>query len=222
MCETSFQQRVKMARDRVNLTQGELGRLTGVTGGAVSQWEISGKEPPLETIRKVAEVCRVSLMWLAFGIGDIENEDRTSGVILRIKRGRLVPRLDMQTAVMERVFSGAQKVDVHTYFDCGPRTFVIDINDKSNVNPKPGLTFEPGDAVAIDPDETPRPGDMVLAALKPGDRGVFRRYQLRTDPTGAKYIELSPLNPDWDQDLIRTPNDGRIVGVMTERVAPRR
>jgi transcriptional regulator with XRE-family HTH domain len=221
MSETSFQQRVKMARDRVNLTQLELGRLVGVTGGAVSQWEVSGKEPPLETVQKVAEVCRVSLMWLAFGIGDIENEDRTSGVILRIKRGRLVPRLDMQTAVMERVFSGAQRVDVHTYFDCGPRTFVIEINDRSNINPNPGPSFEPGDAVAIDPDETPRPGDMVFAVLKPGDRGVLRRYQLRADSDGSKYIELSTLS-GWDRDLIRSPSDGRIVGVMTEHVAPRR
>ena len=123
----------------------------------------------------------------------------------------------MQAVVMDRITQESPLIEVHTYFDCGPRSFVVDITDKSN---EP--LFSPGDAVAIDPDVLPRPGDMVLAVMKPEERPVFRRYQARTAPTGTKFVELAPLNATWDTDVIHSDADGRIIGVMTEHVTPRR
>lgn len=123
----------------------------------------------------------------------------------------------MQAAVMTRSSPSNTVAEVHTYFDCGPNSFVIDIVDRSNAP-----AIEVGDAVAIDPDVAPRPGDMVLALIKPAEVAVFRRYNLRTGPDGAKYVELQPLNETWDTDLIRGPEDGAVVGVMTEHVTPRR
>ena len=123
----------------------------------------------------------------------------------------------MQAAVMDRFTQEKPSVEVHTYYDCGPRSFVVDIIDKSN---EP--VFSPGDAVAIDPDEKPRPGDMVLASMKPDDKPVFRRYHSRTAPDGSKFVELAPLNDAWDTEIIRSNADGRIIGVMTEHVTPRR
>jgi SOS-response transcriptional repressor LexA len=223
MCETTLSERLKIARERANLTQGEIARLLGLALGesrtpqAVSAWETQGKEPDISTIRHLATILRVNAMWLAWGVGEIENITGTVGVSFRTEGGRPVPRLNMQTAVMEPIRPQSSAFEVHTYFDCGPNSFAIDIADRSNTP-----NFQIGDAVVIDPHETPRPGDMVLAAMKPGERPVFRRYAVRTAPDASKFIELKPLNSDWESDIIRSPEDGRIVGVMTEHASPRR
>lgn len=223
MCETTLSQRLKIARERAKLTQQEVARLVSLalneskTPQAVSSWEIAGKEPDLATIRHLSAIYRVSPLWLAWGLDDLENISGTTGVSLRTEGGRPVPRLNMQIAVMEPIKPPTHAFEVHTYFDCGPDAFAVTISDHSNAP-----SYQPGDAVVIDPSEAPRPGDMVLAAMKPGDRPVFRRYAVRTAPDTSKFIELKPLNPDWESEVIRNEADGRIVGVMTEHASPRR
>jgi transcriptional regulator with XRE-family HTH domain len=223
MTETTFGQRVKVARELRRLTQGDVARLLEVEGDigrtlqSVSSWENAGKTPPLEVVWILSKVLRVRPMWLAFGNGDIENEDGTSGVGFRTERGRPVPRLSIEAAVMDRNHEPFSPYKSHTWFDCGPNSFAIDIKDRSN---EPRFTL--GDAVVIDPDERPLPGDMVLAVLSPDQRPVFRKYAVRSAPDTSKYVELQPLNPSWEVDVIRSSSDGRIIGVMTEHACPRR
>jgi transcriptional regulator with XRE-family HTH domain len=219
MCTSTLGDRLRKARERAKLTQVKVAEHLKITSQAVSNWEAGRDEPERERLLPLAALFRVNPLWLAFGVGEIENVTGTFGVTFRSERGRPVPRLDLATAVMERFAQDIPRGEVHTYFDCGPRTFVFDIVDRSNDVPG---GFAPGEAVAIDPDEKPRPGDMVFAAMKPDERPLFRRYQSRTALDGTKYVELSPLNKDWDTDFIRSPDDGRIIGVMTEHVIPRR
>lgn len=226
MCETSFGQRVKMIRERLGLTQGDLAKRLEIEGDhgrtvqSVSSWENYGKVPSLETIGHLARVLRVSRLWLAWGYGDIENEGGTQGVGFHAQRGRIVPRISAETIVMELSRTSpkpANAFSVHTFFDCGPNAFVLDVTDRSN---EP--MFQVGDALVIDPDESPAPGDMVLAILGPDNRPVIRRYAQRSNAESGKYVELQALNSAWDSDFIRSPTDGKVVGVMTEHVIPRR
>lgn len=218
MCQTSLAERLRIARERANIKQSEAAQSIGATSQKLSNWERGDHEPSRSDLGKLISLYKCSALWMLTGAGQPGNEDSTTGVSLRTERGRRVPRLDQAIAVLERFPEHFQVRDVvHTYFDCGPRSYVIDIQDRSNAP-----QFEPGDAVAIDPDALPHPGDMVLAAVTPDDHPVFRRYAVRTSAEAKKYVELQPLNPAWEADLIRSPEDGRIVGVMTEHVTPRR
>jgi transcriptional regulator with XRE-family HTH domain len=220
---TTIAERLLFARERANLTQAQVAERLDISPSAVSSWEPGTKvqkRPDLDKFIGLSEIYRVNLLWLAFGVGDIENEIGTTGVSFRAKRGRAVPRVNMKFAVSNDLNISQQNAEIHTYYDCGERSYAIDIIDKSNVTSREH-GFNPGDTVVIDPDEKPRPGDMVLAAMNPDDRTIFRRYQVRTSPEGTKYIELRPLNPDWEIDMIRSTSDGRIIGVMTEHATPR-
>lgn len=218
-------ERLKLARERRNLTQRDVAEYLASVGnpktiGAISSWEQvdNSKTPNLETLRQLSIFYKVSPLWLAWEIGGIEeNELGTQSVVIPATRGRAVPRLDMSTAIREPIIRHAQRSDAHTYFDCGPATFILEINDRSN---EP--FFHVGDVIAVDPDEDPEPGDMVFAHINAGDRGVIRRYEKRASTDGVKYVELRPLNAAWSSDFIRSPEDGRVIGVMTEHAMPRR
>lgn len=71
--DSSFAQRLFQARLAYSaekgkqVTQAELAELAGVSTATWSTWEAGRSEPPLDTIRKVAEVLSVDPGWLAFG-----------------------------------------------------------------------------------------------------------------------------------------------------------
>jgi len=218
MCESSLGARLRIARERANMRQTEAASRLEITSQKLSNWEADRHEPSRADLRQLILLYKVNPLWLLTGAGKPENEESTFGIGHRTARGRRVSRMEQAIAVLEKIPETIQRLgDVHTYFDCGPRSYVIDILDRSNTP-----QFDVGDAVVIDPDEVPRPGDMVLAAVKPDDHPVFRRYTVRTNPDATKYVELQPLNPAWESDIIRSREDGRIVGVMTEHAAPRR
>jgi transcriptional regulator with XRE-family HTH domain len=217
MCQDTLAERLRKARERATLTQVAVAKRLEITSASISNWEQGRNEPERDKLIQLSREYRVNPLWLTWGIGDIENELGTDSVGFRSHRGRPVPRLELQTAVLERFIQEVPVVDFHTYFDCGPRSFVVEIKDKSNA---PG--FSAGDAVVIDPDEQPMPGDWVLAALKPDNRPVFRRYEERRGENGEDFVALIPGNSAWKTEFIRDHEDGRIVGVMTEHVTPRR
>lgn len=54
-----------LTRGRV-VTQGDIGKLLGVTGVTVGRWELGRKEPTLAMIVRLAKVLNVQPCWLAF------------------------------------------------------------------------------------------------------------------------------------------------------------
>lgn len=66
----SPQQRIRLARRHVNLSQAQLASAVGVQRSAVSHWEApNGKNPSLANLREVAIITRVHFEWLATGRG---------------------------------------------------------------------------------------------------------------------------------------------------------
>ena len=65
---TLFAKRLKDARIKAGLTQGELSKKAGMTAASVSAYESSdgtkGKNPSLENAKSLAEALGVSLDWL--------------------------------------------------------------------------------------------------------------------------------------------------------------
>lgn len=66
------QQRIRLARRHVNLSQAQLASAVGVQRSAVSHWEApNGKNPSLANLREVATITRVNFEWLATGRGEM-------------------------------------------------------------------------------------------------------------------------------------------------------
>jgi SOS-response transcriptional repressor LexA len=216
--------RIKWAREARDgypkATQKDIADLCGVTSQAVQQWEGDKTEPGRERLVCIAEFRGVSLTWLMTGTG-LPIDDLSGPVIaLRAERGRTVPKISAQVAVAGNSWQARRSTNetVQTHFPCGPRSYALSIFDRSNA-PK----YEIGDTVVIDPDEPPSPGDMVLAAMGPDDKPVFRKYRLESGQSGnGSVIVLAPLNLDWKTEYITCEAEGRIIGVMTEHAEPRR
>lgn len=75
--------------------------------------------------------------------------------------------------------------------------------------------FNEGDLVIIDPDESPRPGDYVVAS-NGGDEATFKKYRPRgIDENGQEVFELVPLNEDYPP-MHSDRQHIEIIGVMVE------
>ena len=74
--------------------------------------------------------------------------------------------------------------------------------------------FKEGDAVVIDPEVSPLPGDFVVA--KNGEEeALFKKYRPRGIMNGSDVFELVPLNEDFP--TIRSDQEEvRIIGTMVE------
>lgn len=65
--------RIREARRRAALTQRELADRIGVTRGAVTSWETSGRPKPCtENLVAIAIETGVSFEWIALGSGNLE------------------------------------------------------------------------------------------------------------------------------------------------------
>lgn len=196
-------QRIKAARTGAGLTLAKVGAACGVSAQAVARWEEGSSEPGISSITQISLITGRSFEYLLLG-----TDSQLSATLPRIG-GRLVPRVDWpnSTYVNTTNANGA----FHTSFPCGPRSFSCLISDRSN---SPAL--EPGDAVIIDPDAKPQPGDLVMAVM-PGPEVVLRRYRPRQ---GA--VELAPINSDWPTVTIPALDDAVFVGTLTELTKPRK
>ena len=99
---------------------------------------------------------------------------------------------------------------VFTERELSLKAFSLKIDDDSMM-PR----FKPGDAVIIDPDIEPEPGNFVVAV--DGDRSFFRQYrllELRAD--GSKIFELHPLNEVFPVIRSDTSIHVDIAGTMVE------
>lgn len=69
MSEKLVGTRIKAARERKGWTQIKLGKVVGVRGAAVTQWEKGHTRTTRENILRVAEALEVPAEWLLTGLG---------------------------------------------------------------------------------------------------------------------------------------------------------
>lgn len=67
--------RIRQAREQLNLGQEELGRLTKTSKQSVSSYEIGRSYPPLDFLAALATMCKISLDQLITGINDRPEPD---------------------------------------------------------------------------------------------------------------------------------------------------
>ena len=203
-------------RERLALSQSALAKKLKVKKQAISSWERGISDPRLETARELAKLADVRVEWLLSGEGPA-NGTASSNVVNYIGRGRSVPKLGDTTMRILPVSKRRPSEFVQSHFDCGAKSYALQVVGDSMED-----EFHAGDVVIIDPDLAPVPGDFVHAEMADGMM-LFRKYRPQMAVKGsAPTFDLVPINGDWPTIRIDADNPGKVRGVMSERIMPRR
>lgn len=214
----TISERLKVAREAVNLTQEQLAVKAGVSQGTIANIEGGVRKNPRELLA-IAKAVGVNPEWLKSGKGSRAFVD--ANVATAQIGARRIPLIDyVQAGVWTAVADSFQPGDAEdwllTDLDLSGAAFALQIKGGS-MRPD----FSPGDRVIIDPDVQPQAGDFVVA--KNGEEeATFKKYRARgTGADGEVVFELVPLNPDFET-MRSDERQIHIVGVMVEHRKYRR
>ncbi|MFM5304258.1 LexA family protein [Aeromonas caviae] len=215
--------RISARRRAQKMSQDELAKRIGITRVSISKWESGLNQPKGRYLNDLAEALGVTVDWLLTGSGDtpeLAEEQPIPGYHnvepAVIPQGNRVPILSyVQAGNWREMCEQATTFDgnveyVSAGIDIGPRGFGLWLRGNS-MTP----IFNEGDLVIVDPDESPRPGDYVVA--KNGSEGAtFKKYRPRgIDENGQEVFELVPLNDDYPP-MHSDRQHIEIIGVMVE------
>ena len=191
-------EKIKKLRKSLDLTQTELGQRVGVQKNAVSKWECGRVEDiPTSTIKQLASLFGVPASYLI----DDDSTPIPTG-FSPMPETELVPRIG-RIACGDPITAEENVEDQDEVLKSWHADFTLVCCGDSMV-PK----IEDGDVVAIRSQPTVENGE--IAAVRIGDEATLKRVFLHPD-----YIELRPLNPEYDSIIRRREemSDIRIEGL---------
>ncbi|WP_241610262.1 LexA family protein [Rosenbergiella epipactidis] len=206
--------RIRKRRKEMKLTQTGLGNKIGVQGGAISQWESDTTSPKGDNLIALSQALSCAPEFILYG------ENSASNVEPAIADIRHIPILSYVQAGTWAAESSIRNLEgeidyLQTNLDLSSSAFTLVIKGRS-MEPE----FSEGDAVVIDPQVFPLPGDFVVA--KNGEEeALFKKFRPRGIVNGKEVFELVPLNEDYPT-LRSDSSDIRIVGTMMEHRKYRR
>lgn len=216
-------ERIKQTRKRLGYSQEILGSRVGVSRVSISQWERGENTPNGRYLNELAAALGVTVDWLLTGEGDAPSssgEQRIAGYHnvepAVIYQGKRIPILSyVQAGNWREMCEQATAFDGNVEYvsaggEIGPYGFGLWLRGDSMVP-----LFKEGDLIIVDPDESPQPGDYVVA--KNGNDGAtFKKYRPRgIDENGQEVFELVPLNDDYPT-MHSDRQHIQIIGVMVE------
>ncbi|MFM5696084.1 LexA family protein [Aeromonas veronii] len=187
--------------------------LIGVKKSSISQWENDEHSPSGDNLAQLSKVFGVSAHWLATGKGSPELSNVEPAVI---PQGNRVPILSyVQAGNWREMCEQATAFDGNVEYvsaggEIGPYGFGLWLRGDSMLP-----QFKEGDLIIVDPDESPQPGDYVVA-MNGSDEATFKKYRPRgIDENGQEVFELVPLNDDYPT-MHSDRQHIQIIGVMVE------
>ena len=129
------------------------------------------------------------------------------------KQVRQVPLVSFVAA---GAFENIRELDVDTYIpcpqNCSDKTFALRVEGLSMYDPNPYAlkSFRPGEIIFCDPEVPAMNGSLVVVRLESESRATFK--QINYDEWGNMF--LSPLNPEWEEQVIEVNEPALIVGVV--------
>lgn len=205
-------QKIYKLRTQKSMTQAEIAKIAGVSDKAVSAWESGTRDPKLKAIQKICAYFHLDL-------NAFVDESLDDFVPAYPNRNRVIPPGFSATPETERrprvgrIACGDPIIaeeNIETYDEVLSSWHadftLMCIGD--SMSPK----IENGDIVAIRAQPTVENGE--IAAVRIGDEATLKRVFLHAD-----YIELRPINPNYDS-IIRSKSEmedirieGRAVGL---------
>ncbi|QIC69782.1 helix-turn-helix domain-containing protein [Acinetobacter indicus] len=201
------------------LDRTAMAKYCGVSVAAVGQW-INGKTHSLDSLTnaKAAQYLGINPHWLAgdtkHGMLDVSSNQKLDNNVDLSQRipfeGRPVPVISWVAAgSFEPIETVLRDAEVDEYLppikECGRNGYGLIVTGIS-MSPK----FEPEDRIYVNPDFQVvdlKTGDLVIVSCAGDNEATFK--QLIIEGT-TKY--LKPLNPKWDEQIIKLTEDCRLVG----------
>jgi len=207
----SIGQRISKLMLDMDVSNAKLARMIGVSRPTIGNW-IEGKSAPTgENLTNLANALKVDPNWLMSGKESQVRLDNNVDISQKIPfDGRPIPVISWVAAgsfgPIATVLKGAE---VDEYLppikECGKNGYGLVVTGIS-MSPK----FEPEDRIYVNPDfqvSDLKTGDLVIVSCTGDNEATFK--QLIIEGT-TKY--LKPLNPKWDEQIIKLTEDCRLVG----------
>ena len=207
----SIGQRISKLMLDMDVSNAKLARMIGVSRPTIGNW-IEGKSAPTgENLTNLANALKVDPNWLMSGKESQARFDNNVDVSQKIPfDGRPIPVISWVAAgSFEPIETVLRDAEVDEYLppikECGRNGYGLIVTGIS-MSPK----FEPEDRIYVNPDFQVidlKTGDLVIVSCAGDNEATFK--QLIIEGT-TKY--LKPLNPKWDEQIIRLTEDCRLVG----------
>lgn len=195
----------------MDVSNAKLARMIGVSRPTIGNW-IEGKSAPTgENLTNLANALKVDPNWLMSGKESQVRLDNNVDISQKIPfDGRPIPVISWVAAgSFGPIATVLKDAEVDEYLppikECGKNGYGLVVTGIS-MSPK----FEPEDRIYVNPDfqvSDLKTGDLVIVSCTGDNEATFK--QLIIEGT-TKY--LKPLNPKWDEQIIKLTEDCRLVG----------
>lgn len=207
----SIGQRISKLMLDMDVSNAKLARMIGVSRPTIGNW-IEGKSAPTgENLTNLANALKVDPNWLMSGKESRVRLDNNVDISQKIPfDGFSIPVISWVAAgsfgPIETVLRDAEVDEyLQPIKECGKNGYGLVVTGIS-MSPK----FEPEDRIYVNPDfqvSDLKTGDLVIVSCAGDNEATFK--QLIIEGT-TKY--LKPLNPKWDEQIIKLTEDCRLVG----------
>ena len=207
----SIGQRISKLMLDMDVSNAKLARMVGVSRPTIGNW-IDGKSAPTgENLTNLANALKVDPNWLMSGKESQVRLDNNVDISQKIPfEGFPVPVISWVAAgSFGPIATVLKDAEVDEYLppikECGRNGYGLIVTGIS-MSPK----FEPEDRIYVNPDFQVidlKTGDLVIVSCAGDNEATFK--QLIIEGT-TKY--LKPLNPKWDEQIIKLTEDCRLVG----------
>ena len=207
----SFHLRLQEKLKEKGYKPADLARAAEVSGVAAGKWIHGDSQPKAGKLKLIARFLDVSDDWLLTGREASPRLDNNVDLSQRIPfEGRPVPVISWVAAgSFGPIATVLEDAEVDEYLppikECGKNGYGLVVTGIS-MSPK----FEPEDRIYVNPDfqvSDLKTGDLVIVSCTGDNEATFK--QLIIEGT-TKY--LKPLNPKWDEQIIKLTEDCRLVG----------
>lgn len=207
----SFHLRLQEKLKEKGYKPADLARAAEVSGVAAGKWIHGDSQPKAGKLKLIARFLDVSDDWLLTGREASPRLDNNVDLSQRIPfEGFPVPVISWVAAgSFGPIATVLKDAEVDEYLppirECGKNGYGLVVTGIS-MSPK----FEPEDRIYVNPDfqvSDLKTGDLVIVSCAGDNEATFK--QLIIEGT-TKY--LKPLNPKWDEQIIKLTEDCRLVG----------
>ena len=207
----SIGQRISKLMLDMDVSNAKLARMIGVSRPTIGNW-IDGKSAPTgENLTNLANALKVDPNWLMSGKESQARLDNNVDVSQKIPfDGRPIPVISWVAAgSFEPIETVLRDAEVDEYLppikECGRNGYGLIVTGIS-MSPK----FEPEDRIYVNPDFQVidlKTGDLVIVSCAGDNEATFKQLIIEG---ATKY--LKPLNPKWDEQIIKLTEGCRLVG----------
>lgn len=204
-------QRIKTERTSKGLTRKALAELTETLNvSRINNYERGERTPGPEEVVRLGKALGVAASYLM-----CLSDDKQGALDGPLGASLLIPVLDFKQACHPEEFIQEGRgleflaVTPDAVGSCGKNAFALRVQDDSMV---PELRIN--DALIINPDMRPSPGDFVVAQLNNDSEVMIRKYKQLSVSETSPAFELVALNSDWANVQVNAAIKSRLVGVV--------